>query len=45
MTLTTEVASYITRISVSTDPMCIVNNVINASSYMYMYIGRIFDVD
>ena len=38
MTLTTEVASYITRTSVSADPMYMVNNVINASSYMYMYI-------
>ena len=43
MTIATEAASYITRTSVSADPMCMVNNVINASRYMYMhvYIGRI----
>ena len=41
MTIATEAASYITRTSVSADPMCMVNNVINASRFMYMYIGRI----
>ena len=41
MTIAIEAASYITRTSVSADPMCMVNNVINASRFMYMYIGRI----
>ena len=45
MTIATEAASYIARTSVSTDPMCVVNNVIHASRYMYMYIARIFDMD
>ena len=45
MTIATEAASYITRTSVSADPMCMVNNVINASRYTYTYIAGIFDVD
>ena len=43
MTIATEAASYIARTSVSADPMCMVNNVIYASRYAYMYIARIFD--
>ena len=47
MTIAIEAASYITRTSVSVDPMCMVNNVINTSRYMYsyVYIVRIFDMD
>ena len=46
MTLTTEVASYIANQVISEcRPNVYGNNVINASSYMYMYIGGIFDVD
>ena len=45
MSIATEAASYIARTSGSADTMCMVDNVIHASRYAYMYIARSFDVD